>query len=79
MVEKHLKKCSTSLVIREMQSKTILRFYSTPIRMAEIKNSGYSRFWQGCGKRRTLLHCWQIASWCNHSGNQFGSSSENWI
>jgi hypothetical protein len=58
MAEKHLKKCSTSLVIREMQIKTILRFYLIPVRMAKIKNSGDSRCWQVCGERGTLLHCW---------------------
>jgi hypothetical protein len=58
MVKKQLKKCSTSLLIREMQIKTTLRFYFTPVRMAKIKNSGDSRCWQGCGERGTLLHCW---------------------
>jgi hypothetical protein len=58
MAEKHLKKCSTSLIIREMQIKTTLRFYLTPVRMAKIKNSGDSRSCQGCGERGTLLHCW---------------------
>jgi hypothetical protein len=57
MSEKHLKKCS-SLIIREMPIKTTLRFHLTPVRMAIIKNSGYSRCWQGCGERGTLLHCW---------------------
>jgi hypothetical protein len=55
--EKHLRKCSTSLIIREMQIKTTLRFYLTQVRMAKIKNSGDSRCWQGCGERGTLLHC----------------------
>jgi hypothetical protein len=41
-----------------MQIKTTQRFYLMPIRMAKIKNSGYSRCWQGCGKRGTLHHCW---------------------
>jgi hypothetical protein len=45
MAEKHLKNCSTSLIIREMQIKTTLRFYLIPVRMAKIKNSGNSRCW----------------------------------
>jgi hypothetical protein len=58
MGEKHLRKCSTTLVIREMQIKTTMRFFLTPIRMAKIKNSGDSRCWQGYGERGILLHCW---------------------
>jgi hypothetical protein len=41
-----------------MQIKTTLRFHLIPVRMTKIKNSGDSRFWQGCGERETLLHCW---------------------
>jgi hypothetical protein len=58
MAEKHLKKCSKSLIIKEMQIKTTLRFHLTPVRMAKIKNSDDSRWWQECGERGTLLHCW---------------------
>jgi hypothetical protein len=58
MPERHINKCSTSLVIREVQMKTALRFHFTPYRMARIKNSGDNRCWQGCGERGTLLHCW---------------------
>ena len=58
MAEKHLKRCSTSLIIREMQIKTTLRFHLAPVRMAKIKNSGDSRCWHGCGEREILLHCW---------------------
>ena len=57
MAEKHLKKCSTLLVIREMQIKTTLRFHLTPVRMAKVKNSGDIRCWWVCGERGTLLHC----------------------
>jgi hypothetical protein len=51
-------KCSASLIIREMQIKTILKFYLIPVRMAKIKNSGDSRCWQRCEERGTLLYCW---------------------
>ena len=57
MAEKHIKKCSTSFVISEMQIKTILRFHLTPVRMTKIKNSGESRCWCGCEERETLLYC----------------------
>jgi hypothetical protein len=45
MAEKHLKKCSKSLVIKEMQIKMTLRFHFTLLRMAKIKNSGDSTCW----------------------------------
>ena len=55
--EKHLKKCSTSLIIRETQVKTTLRFHLIPVRMAKIKYSGDSRYRWRCGERGTLFHC----------------------
>ena len=58
MTEKHLRKCLTSLAIREMQIKTILRFHLTPVRLAKIQNLDDSRCWWGFGERGTLLHCW---------------------
>jgi hypothetical protein len=58
MAEKHLKKCSASLLIGEMQIKTTLRFHLTPFRMAKIKNSGDSTCWQGSRERGTVLRCW---------------------
>jgi hypothetical protein len=57
MTEKHLKKCSKSLIIREMQIKMTLRFHLTPVRMAKIKTSGEKTCWRGCGERGTLLDC----------------------
>jgi hypothetical protein len=78
MAEKHLKKCSKSLAIREMQIKTTLRFYLTPVRMVKIKTSGTTTYWRGCGERGNLFHAGGIANWYNHSGNQSGISSENW-
>ena len=55
---KHMKKCSSSLGIREMQIKTTLRYHLMPVRMAIIKKSGDNRECGGCRKRRMLLHCW---------------------
>jgi hypothetical protein len=78
MAEKHLKKYSASLVIREMQTKTTLRFHLTPVRMAKIKNSGDSRFVEDVEKEEHSSITGGIASWYNHSGNQSGSFSEHW-
>jgi hypothetical protein len=53
-----MKKCSPSLAIKEMQIKTTLRFHLTPVRIAIFKNTTNSRYWGGCGEKRTLVHCW---------------------
>ena len=77
MASRHMKRFSISLIIRETQIETTIRYNLTPVRIAIIKKNTNNKLWQGCEEKGTLITVGGNVNWCSHCAKQYGDFSKN--
>ena len=73
-----MKRCSASLVNREMQIRSTMRYYLTLVRMAIITKSINNKFWRGCREKKPFHLVGGNVSQYRNCGKQYGSSLKDW-
>ena len=76
MANRHTKRCSALLIVREVQIKTTMRYQLTPVRMTIIKKSTNHKCWWGCGEKGNLCTVGENVNWCSHCGKWYGGFSK---
>ena len=74
MAKRHVKICSTLLLIRKMQIKTTMRYHLTQVRKAIVNKSTNNKCWRGCENKGPSYKVGGTINWYNHYGEQYGGS-----